>query len=443
LLKNKTLILGCLIVIILAFSYGLVRLFLLRFEAGDVYAPYSSLRSDPLGTRALYESLVHLNLSPVTRNYRRLHQVQFNEFTTFLYLGTAVFDPTQAPEEFAEAVDRLTAAGGRLVLTFLPVGSTGRQCFACGDAEAKNSDAKAETDPIADERSDNEQSSKPPGDGSDKKKPESSESEAEQPQKSDAASALFKTVSLEEIWGLRFKYDAAKKKPTMALVNADAEADELPDSISWHTILHFDDLQAPWKIIYNHNGQPVIVERPFNRGSILLCTDSYIFSNEALRAERHPDLLIRLIGPNSHIVFDEAHLGVFKIPGLAGLIRNLGLHWFFLVIALLFILFVWKNSVYFVPPLDNGSDELNANSNAGRDYAQGLISLLRRNIPVKSVLRVGLEEWKNSYGPGKMQYSGTFEELTHVAEMEESLSENQTKPVKGYNTIRNILSKRN
>jgi hypothetical protein len=114
-----------------------------------------------------------------------------------------------------------------------------------------------------------------------------------------------------------------------------------------------------------------------------------------------------------------------------------------LVIALLFILFVWKNSVYFVPPLDNGSDELNANSNAGRDYAQGLISLLRRNIPVKSVLRVGLEEWKNSYGPGKMQYSGTFEELTHVAEMEESLSENQTKPVKGYNTIRNILSKRN
>ena len=251
-LKNKTLILGCLIVIILAFSYGLVRLFLLRFEAGDVYAPYSSLRSDPLGTRALYESLVDLNLSPITRNYRPLHQVQFNEFTTFLYLGTAVFDSTQAPEEFTEAVDRLTAAGGRLVMTFLPVGSTNRQCFACGDAEVKDSDAKAETDPIADERSDNEQSSGPPGDGSDNKK---SESEAEQPQKSDAASALFKTVSLEEIWGLRFKYDAASKKPTMALANADAEADELPDSISWHTIFHFDDLQAPWKIIYHHNGQ--------------------------------------------------------------------------------------------------------------------------------------------------------------------------------------------
>ena len=439
-LKNKTLILGCLIVIILAFSYGLVRLFLLRFETGDVYAPYSSLRSDPLGTRALYESLVDLNLSAVTRNYRPLHQVQFNEFTTFLYLGTAVIDPTQAPEEFADAVDRLTAAGGRLVMTFLPVGSTSRQCFACGDAEVKDSGPKAETDPIADERSDNQQSSGPPGDGSDNKK---SKSEAEQPQKSDAASALLKTVSLEEIWGLRFKHDAAPKKPTMALVNADAGADELPDSISWHTIFHFDDLQAPWKIIYNHNGQPVIVERPFNRGSILLCADSYIFSNEALRAERHQDLLIRLIGPNSHIVFDEAHLGVYKIPGLAGLIRDLGFHWFFLVIALLFILFFWKNSVYFVPPLDNDADELNADRNAGRDYTQGLISLLRRNIPVKSILRVGLEEWKHSCAPGKIQNSATFEELTHVAGMEESLSENRTNPVKGYNTIRNILSKRN
>ena len=39
------------------FVAGLIQLFLLRFKAGDVYPAYSSLRSDPLGTQVLFESL--------------------------------------------------------------------------------------------------------------------------------------------------------------------------------------------------------------------------------------------------------------------------------------------------------------------------------------------------------------------------------------------------
>ena len=39
------------------FAAGLVHLFHLRFESGDNYPPYSSLRADPLGTKALFESL--------------------------------------------------------------------------------------------------------------------------------------------------------------------------------------------------------------------------------------------------------------------------------------------------------------------------------------------------------------------------------------------------
>ncbi len=39
------------------FVTGLIQLILLRFESGDVYPPYSSLRADPLGCKALYESL--------------------------------------------------------------------------------------------------------------------------------------------------------------------------------------------------------------------------------------------------------------------------------------------------------------------------------------------------------------------------------------------------
>jgi len=62
--------------LIAVFLIGVVNLFLLRFEAGDVYPPYSSLRSDPLGTRALYESLENLDNITAKRNYLPMSKIK-------------------------------------------------------------------------------------------------------------------------------------------------------------------------------------------------------------------------------------------------------------------------------------------------------------------------------------------------------------------------------
>jgi hypothetical protein len=195
-------------------------------------------------------------------------------------------------------------------------------------------------------------------------------------------------------------------------------------------------------VIYRRGGHPVIVERPYKRGTILLCADSYLISNEALRSERHPAVLIRLLGPHRHVTFDEAHFGIYKVPGIAQLIRNYKFHWFFLSIALLFILFIWKNSISFIPPTDDGDGDTSA-SNTGKGYAQGLTSLLRRNIPVKNVLRVSLEEWKKSPELEDRWRSDRMEEMVKVVELEEAVSEHQANPVKGYNAMGRILSEGN
>ena len=52
------------ILLVLALGYGLLHLFALRFAQGDVYPPYSSLRSDPLGKKALYELGYELDNRP-------------------------------------------------------------------------------------------------------------------------------------------------------------------------------------------------------------------------------------------------------------------------------------------------------------------------------------------------------------------------------------------
>ena len=60
------------ILALLGFGWGLWQLFTIRFETGDVYPPYSSLRADPLGTKALHDSLNSLNALRVGRNFRPL-----------------------------------------------------------------------------------------------------------------------------------------------------------------------------------------------------------------------------------------------------------------------------------------------------------------------------------------------------------------------------------
>src|SRR5437867_3874021 len=107
-----------LLLIALGFGYGLIRLFDLRFQAGDVYPPYSSLRADPLGAKALYESFDHL--LRVERNFKPLPKLQSGSETAFFMLA---LEPRQLrinPAELKE-LERYVLTGGRLVLSFLPV----------------------------------------------------------------------------------------------------------------------------------------------------------------------------------------------------------------------------------------------------------------------------------------------------------------------------------
>jgi len=101
----------------LAFAFGLAQLFRWRFEAGDVYPQYSSLRTDPLGTRALFESFQAIRGVSVARNYQPLERLKPGD-TTIFYLG--VDSDALGPADL-ENFDKLTAGGARLVIGLLPI----------------------------------------------------------------------------------------------------------------------------------------------------------------------------------------------------------------------------------------------------------------------------------------------------------------------------------
>ncbi len=391
-----------LILLLLSFTVGVAHLFILRFQAGDVYPAYSSLRSDPLGTRAFYESLENLGDITLRRNHYFLHSLKFETGTTFFYLGIAADDCDPVPADLIKAFDRLTQAGGRLVLSFLPVNT-------------KN-----------------------------EKKPERErESGAPKPENvaSKTKSKENNLASIKKHWGIGFEFneDLPVKDGKYRALSAVSTRRDLPPVISWHTNLYFNLQDAGWQVLYSSEGHPVMVERPFGKGTVVLCADSFFISNEALRSERHLELLVWLIGPNSKIIFDETHFGIYKQPSVAALLRHYRFHGVFLVLAVMALLFVWKNAAYFVPPRKDdalpGADVVSE-----KDYARGLIAMLHRNFQGSEILQICGQEWERTFKKDKHVQPGAFE---RVKEILRKLSHSSTKSVDvvmGYREISKIIS---
>ncbi|HEY2017837.1 MAG TPA: DUF4350 domain-containing protein [Bryobacteraceae bacterium] len=107
-----------LVALILAagFTAGVLHLFGVQFAAGDVYPEYSSLRSDPMGTRLLFDSLARLPGITPTRNYLPLDAVRDTGATVLLF----AFDPASLSDDSdaVERIEKFARPGNRVVVAF-------------------------------------------------------------------------------------------------------------------------------------------------------------------------------------------------------------------------------------------------------------------------------------------------------------------------------------
>src|SRR5690242_18924950 len=95
------------------FTWGMLRQIGVHFCIGDEYPEYSSLRSDPLGSRLLFESLGRLPGLTVTRNYLPLEFFS-GKPSTILLLGV---NPSQLhAAEFVQLIKRVSGRGHRVVI---------------------------------------------------------------------------------------------------------------------------------------------------------------------------------------------------------------------------------------------------------------------------------------------------------------------------------------
>src|SRR5208337_850665 len=95
------LLLGC----AAALAFGLVRLFQLRFEVGDVYPAYSTLRSDPLGTMAFYESLGRVSGVSTRRDFTTQNRLPEEPHTVYLQLAGSDYDWDWVPADLSRELE--------------------------------------------------------------------------------------------------------------------------------------------------------------------------------------------------------------------------------------------------------------------------------------------------------------------------------------------------
>src|SRR4051812_28813468 len=104
------------IILLAGFAVGVVQIFELRTDQGDVFPPYSTYRADPLGTRALYESFEQLKQFRVSRNFLPMEKLREPQGTLFI-LGLSPLPFLLSPKETLAHFPAWAAHGNRIVIS--------------------------------------------------------------------------------------------------------------------------------------------------------------------------------------------------------------------------------------------------------------------------------------------------------------------------------------
>lgn len=376
-------------------AVGIWHLFSLRFERGDVYPAYSSLRADPLGIKVLHDALREIPGLSVQRNFREKAQLTKPEAATVFFAGM----PTTRWElSHAERIENLMGTGARLVVTFLPLDAR------LASAPQKKRKEKKSQDPDDDE-----------------------------PSPKNVTLATYEVAS-------RFGFATAinYQQGTVKLEGVVAEAYAVGGTegqVSWHSPLYFQKPGPEWTVLYRSEGQAVLMERAWGKGSLVISTDSYFLSNEAMAAERAPQLLAGLLGGRGEVVFDETHLEVEEGSGIVMLARKYKLEGLAAGFVGLALLFVWQTAIPFLPARENEDDDETLVVR-GKDATSGFINLLRHGIRPGRLLEVCVEQWKKSFA------RAGGKRLQALPRMEAAVADHRRHPVQAYRTISQILAEK-
>lgn len=376
------------LICIILFTTGLAWLFWMRFQAGDLYPPYSSLRCDPLGTRVLYESLRSTHVSGATRNFSPLGQVKPAAGDTFMVCGLSGAGGFLRAPMWQPLLDRIARDGSRLIIAFTPSHRYAERAPAAPQAARENPCDKRKARSGASRGADDDRSPQTGSSGSDRRRPAVTKSD-----RSTWAGVMAQLgVALQTV-------DAHGDAFTDTAQRTFQAHGELPVRIPWRAPLCFDLQDTVWQTVYTWENRPVIIQRSWGKGSVVMSSDSYLFSNEAMRRDRQTDLLAWMIRPSGRVIMDELHNGLVQQPGIAVLMRKYRLGGTAACLVVLVVFMIWRHTAVFAP---RPADRRNDGQEGIGPSVDGWTGLMRQHISPQDLLCTGHQAWRSSAAAGRV-----------------------------------------
>lgn len=278
-----------------AFFWGVIGLFNREFASGELYPEFSTLRTDRLGTKLLYDSLGKLPGITVARNFMPMEFLP-RDGVTLVLLGVNPMRVNWNEDRFLQVLERMASRGNRVVVAMHIDTEYDRP-------KQKDFDRQEEPNPTGTKR-------KPAPDAS-------------------------QAPPLKTMWKVTFQIDSDEKNP--------------------HP-LYFGQAEG-WRVCDKVGSETLAIERDFGKGSVVLLTESADFTNESAVAMDRLRQVSGVFGPYRRIVFDEEHLGIAESGSVIGMARQFRLMGLALGLGLCAALFIWRNAASFPPPARSRSVE--------------------------------------------------------------------------------------
>jgi hypothetical protein len=368
--------------LIVAFLWAGLSLLNFQLEIGNALPAFSTYRADPQGLRILFESLQRLPVGPVQRQKEPLSYLQPAPGKVLVLAGIDATETWLSGRDFQTLV-RWAENGGTVVLSF----TTGpSQNVSPGELPviASNGQDSNVTSPQGDQ--------------------------------------LRNWTEVLQVVGVHL---AKFKSDTPRIVQSNV----LRPNPKWTGLLYFTRLSHDWTAIANASLYPVVIQRKFGSGKVVMLASTDPLMNRAMAERRDSALLAYLFGAAHGVVFDETHLSVVSDPEIVTLLRRYGLFPTLGATILLALIYIWSSRYTLLPrPRTASTNDSIVHGKAGDEIFR---QLLRRSVPHGQALAVCANLWRKSFPRDKR----LSDDLLTAGRASNSL-------VKGYNLIAQNINER-
>ena len=294
-INKRTLAWVGLALLALGFVLVFMKVLEIRFSSGDVYPHYATFRNDPLGCSALYESFEALDNFSVDRNLKALTAISGLDGDTALFLLGLPWDEFERlrAKDDSPVVQAIKEKGARLIITLNP--KMVPQTFRTRKPDE-------EEDWIERRRKLREERAKEKSGGEiDEEDKKRIEKELEKDKTEALGERFHKQLGVEipDVEDFTRPDEGWETKPGKSI-----DPKGVPKSLPiWYSQYRLKPGNKNWKSALLVGKEPVVLERKWGKGSILIATDSFFASNEALHSGGDPEFLLWLTGGKSKLVF--------------------------------------------------------------------------------------------------------------------------------------------